>query len=81
MKSIYESIIRELLRERDPTLVEPESKTVSDIVRCVEGYLRLEHGCLDSLSREDFREAIPNILEAIDLDVEGAIELADSYGL
>ena len=49
----------------------------------VEGYLRLQHGTLDHLSCADFGREYKRggISAAIDADPEGAIELAQSFGL
>jgi hypothetical protein len=74
MASYYESIIRETLAKigrigaADP--------------RWIEGWLRLERGCLDSLTADQFRQEIEIALECIAASTSSQNEeLARSYGL
>ena len=70
---MYAAVIKEVLAETHPSLsIEP---------RLIEGYLRLKYGCLDALSREDFKKEILEIVEVVLQGRDEADELASSYGL
>ena len=71
-KSMYEDTINGLLRQLRRTDIDP---------RHVEGYLRLDFGTLDHLSRGRFLKEMREIIPAIDADPKGAESLARSYGL
>ena len=51
--------------------------------RLVEAYLRLQYSTLDHLSRLDFVREYHNggISKAIDANIDGAIQLADSFAI
>ena len=67
---MYRKITKELLKGRayDP--------------RHIEGYMRLAHGTLDSLSHAEFKKEVELCINAIDYGgKEEAEKLAKSYGL
>ena len=47
----------------------------------VEGWMRLEHGCLDGLTDAQFRSEVASACECIDADPEASERLAESFGL
>ena len=49
--------------------------------RHIEAYMRLQYGTLSHLSRETFEGETKLLIEVVDLDLEGAEETAQSYGL
>ena len=70
--TLYAPVINEVLRAMKRTDIKPE---------LVEGYLRLDHGTLDGLSREQFRREMVGIVSMIDDDPAAAERNARSYGL
>ena len=68
----YQSLIHPMLVRMGHRNIDP---------RHVEAYLRLQWGTLDHLSRNDFEDAIPEIVETIRANPRQAEQLADSYGL
>jgi hypothetical protein len=49
--------------------------------RHVEGYMRIEHGTLDGLTRSQFDAEVKGCAELVLSDISGAESLAVSYGL
>ncbi len=49
--------------------------------RLIEGWMRLQFGCLDGLDRQTFDDEIEIALACIAADPQGSERLADSYGL
>jgi hypothetical protein len=50
--------------------------------RHIEGYMRLQNGCLDGLGKARFNHEVKISMECIDADgIENAESLAKSYGL
>jgi hypothetical protein len=68
MASYYEQIIREAMAKA--------GRVGAADARHVEGWMRLEHGCLDGLSADRFRAEVKIALECIE-----AGPLADSESL
>lgn len=66
-RTILEDLERLDAREVDP--------------RHVEAYMRLEHGTLDALSREQWAAEVAIAVALINEDPAGAERLAESYGL
>jgi hypothetical protein len=74
MTSFYTQIIRETLAKI--------GRVGATDPRWVEGWLRLERGCLDALTADQFRQEIEIALECIDASTATQNEeLARSYGL
>lgn len=69
---MYRKAIRETLVRSGRTGIDP---------RHVEAFMRLEHGTLDGLSSERFREEVEIGAECAAADPVAAEELAKSYGL
>lgn len=70
---MYQKMIREEIAKRGHIGIDP---------RHVEGFMRLEHGCLDSLSRAQFSKEVEIGISCI---IEGGREMAErnaqSYAL
>jgi len=49
--------------------------------RLIEGWLRLQYGCLDGLDRQTFDDEIVIALACIAVDPKGSEQLAQSYAL
>ena len=74
MVSYYESIIREALARA--------GRIGAADPRWIEGWLRLERGCLDALTADQFRQEIEIALECISASTSTQNEeLARSFGL
>jgi hypothetical protein len=70
---MYQKMIKEILKKIGREYMDP---------RHIEAYMRLEHGCLDGLSREQFENSVR--ISSSCVQAEGtrkAEELAESYGL
>jgi len=72
VSTMYTPVISEALKAMKRTDINPN---------LVEGYLRLDHGTLDGLSREQIRKEIPSIVSEIDDDPETAKKNARTYNL
>lgn len=57
------------------------SKCTTEEARLVEGYMRLEFGTLDHLTRAQFKKAAKEGYKMVCLDPDEAELLAQSYGL
>ena len=68
----YQNLIHQILIRMGHRNIDP---------RHVEAYMRLEWNALDHLSRNDFENAIPEIVDTIRQNPRQAEQLADSYGL
>ena len=72
-ESSYQQLIREIVAKQGRIGVDP---------RHVEGWMRVEHGTLDALSRRDFEREVAISISCIDASGVGESEkLALSYAL
>lgn len=70
---MYQQIIREELARQGHIGTDP---------RHIEGFMRLQYGCLDHLTRQDFRNEVKIGVDCIMAGgVAQAESLAESYGL
>jgi hypothetical protein len=71
--SVYQRMIAEVAAKSGRVDVNP---------RWVEGWMRIEHGCLDGLSRQKFRSEVLTGIACCDASTEAENEsLAHSFGL
>lgn len=71
-RSFYTDTLRELIARAGYLGTDP---------RHIEGYLRLEFGTLDALSREQITAQLPELIATIHYDPRAAETLAQSFGL
>ncbi len=69
---MYEKMIREECARQGHVGMNP---------KLIEAWMRLEHGCLDGLSKRQFADEVAIAIELVTTEPEASAKLAKSYGL
>ncbi len=69
---MYEEMIREECARQGHVGMDP---------KLIEAWMRLEHGCLDGLSKRQFADEVAIAIELVKVEPEASAKLAKSYGL